>query len=1187
MRRIPCFLFLVVIAMNTHHASAQDVNPLDVKIIPPGPEASSIGKFVDIPVSHYTGIPKIDIPIYTLKSYELSLPISLSYHASGIKMEELASFVGAGWTLNAGGIVSRTIRGLNDEYPYKGYFAADTISDEQFSVASFFRYDSASSYADTTMINSNNFDYVNTVGTSGNCDLVNHEQEYKNVLYASRGGIDLEPDLFFFTLPDGQSGKFVFSRNGQIYQIPQQYVNMEYTMGVGNTQFDTWTFIGHDGTRYIFAAKEFSDASSECIEPSGLDAEPGQPDVPEPANAPTSWRLSTMISASGQDTISFEYEGEIMLYEFTSSYTTYYKIAGAGPNAAPNSCATSLSVTAARLSRITSSAGYEVEFVAENEREDIDGGNALEEIVIKYKDQEIRRFELGHDYVTNGSQNFEKMLMLTSVQEKVGPYALPAYEFEYYDQLISGFSRKNPNVDHWGLSNGATTNSFKSPPVIYDDIYYHGDNRDASLPHAQQWSLKKITYPTGGTTEYEYELHDYSNVPGEQTFATAQLEELASIEFALTSDENATYYGSDNFTLSSAADVIYVYTIPEVPAGIPADGCGAVLSATGFTQSFVTSGPSAQPLENLAAGVYTLNAEFEPGLFNWYDLDVGTMEFYVKVYRVIHPEEAVLNNQQKGGGLRIKKITSTGDNTIVKSYGYTQAGSTRSSGKVMTFPSSAYLATMNDGVMDPMSTTCIIGGTALCIARTATSNLPLTHTQGSPVGYDRVVEYLGTPELNNGYSVYEFTNKPDRFADQPVFPIVPQPSYAYKNGALKAKSDYTSLDRIVLEEVNTYRYVDSIKFAVGIKIAQSLQTGCKGCPNRVFAANYYDHSSERVELGETLTRIYDINSDNYQEQHTTYHYNEFDQVVLSEQTIGTDKKLYTAFEYNGPVVSAITGKYSYYAENTSVPRQYRDGQAITYNSFIKPTSVEIIEPPAGAISGPPTGYVERLVYDSFDEHGNVESYRKDGSELTRTSIIWGYDGLFPMAEVLYATPDKIAYTGFEHAEEDGGWVYGVHLNTSFVTGSKSYSSLGTTPVQTNDKNLDAGKYVISFWSTNSNFTITYDNDAAVTQTSPTTYTQGLWTLYTIVLTITGSDRELKISRASAGDIIIDDLRLYPEGSLMKTFTFDPVNGMTSSTDANNFSTYYFYDEFHRLYRVKDFEGNILKQVEYHYERDND
>src|ERR1700722_12616602 len=79
------------------------------------PNAAALGKFGDIPVGYHTGVPQIGIPFYTVQAGPLKLPISLDYHASGIKCMEPASWVGTGWALNAGGVITRTVQGQPDE----------------------------------------------------------------------------------------------------------------------------------------------------------------------------------------------------------------------------------------------------------------------------------------------------------------------------------------------------------------------------------------------------------------------------------------------------------------------------------------------------------------------------------------------------------------------------------------------------------------------------------------------------------------------------------------------------------------------------------------------------------------------------------------------------------------------------------------------------------------------------------------------------------------------------------------------------------------------------------------------------------------------------------------------------------------------------------------------------------------
>src|SRR5450432_1783014 len=83
------------------------------------PTAASLGKYADIPVSYHTGIPQINIPLYTVKAGSLELPLGLSYHASGLKVSETLSWVGGGWSLDAGGVITRTVMGLPDEKKYR------------------------------------------------------------------------------------------------------------------------------------------------------------------------------------------------------------------------------------------------------------------------------------------------------------------------------------------------------------------------------------------------------------------------------------------------------------------------------------------------------------------------------------------------------------------------------------------------------------------------------------------------------------------------------------------------------------------------------------------------------------------------------------------------------------------------------------------------------------------------------------------------------------------------------------------------------------------------------------------------------------------------------------------------------------------------------------------------------------
>ena len=85
----------------------------------PLPTVASMMNYVDIPVNTFTGVPDINIPLYSFPTHskDLNVNLSLSYHPAGISFYDRASDVGLGWNLTADGVISRKIINEPDEYP--------------------------------------------------------------------------------------------------------------------------------------------------------------------------------------------------------------------------------------------------------------------------------------------------------------------------------------------------------------------------------------------------------------------------------------------------------------------------------------------------------------------------------------------------------------------------------------------------------------------------------------------------------------------------------------------------------------------------------------------------------------------------------------------------------------------------------------------------------------------------------------------------------------------------------------------------------------------------------------------------------------------------------------------------------------------------------------------------------------
>lgn len=161
-------------------------------LIPPAPNAAELGKYGTYPVGLVTGIPDISFPLYQVSSGSLKLPISISYHGSGNRVNDKATDLGLGWSLMAGGQISRTVFSAADEGTY-----------------GWFNY-TAPSY--NTLLGTGNYYTMSTYNIVGN------------------SGYDLEPDLFAYNI-GGKSGKFHADANKNFVTVPFDPIKIQKCAG--------------------------------------------------------------------------------------------------------------------------------------------------------------------------------------------------------------------------------------------------------------------------------------------------------------------------------------------------------------------------------------------------------------------------------------------------------------------------------------------------------------------------------------------------------------------------------------------------------------------------------------------------------------------------------------------------------------------------------------------------------------------------------------------------------------------------------------------------------------------------------------------------------------------------------------------------------------------------------------------
>lgn len=180
---------------------------------------------------------------------------------------------------------------------------------------------------------------------------------------------------------------------------------------------------------------------------------------------------------------------------------------------------------------------------------------------------------------------------------------------------------------------------------------------------------------------------------------------------------------------------------------------------------------------------------------------------------------------------------------------------------------------------------------------------------------------------------------------------------------------------------------------------------------------------------------------------------------------------------------------------------------------------------------------------SYDQYGNIEAVSKTNDVVV--SYKWGYNNSLPIAEITNALAKNVFYTSFE--EEVSNFSFGGK------TGNKSSANAVYSKALSG---LDPGDYVLAYYKFISPAWVYTETPAVVPANG----------LYTISLP-TGQ---------------YDEIRFYPKTAQVKTFTYDPIVGIKTETDANGITTFYDYDSLSRLKLIRDNNDHILKTYEYHY-----
>ncbi|MBQ0739304.1 RHS repeat protein [Aquimarina celericrescens] len=470
---------LLLALLLVHCLSAQEeFNPdyveYHAEYTPVTPNAASFLQYGNTLVNHATGVPQISIPLFTIEEDGVSIPISLSYHASGVKVDDLSSVVGLKWTLNAGGGIFRQVNDKIDEEGWivpdkKGYITPDWVSQHSL------------------------FDYTN-----------------QQIMETSNKLDDYYPDDFTFSFLN-YNGTFIFNPDGTVVDEYKDAIAIQKTPGTG---FGI-NFEARDAQGNTFYFNNTQEHNAKRVYSNNDYSRDRQSNV-------SGWMLDRILTKNSKE-IQFTYTPYTLEYTLHQiSHNISYapacinepgiKCVGCANDTqgAHNTKVFPTSIQYTSINQLVSTIETEKVKATFNYVEDVSLSTwkkQLSSITILDKiKNKTKRFEFTYRHFSGDAR-----LRLDAVQE-IGfdGSAKPPYRFEYVAGALP--EKASLSKDFHGFYNGKNNTSL----VPYSTQAYNTINqafrnsladRREDTNYLAIGTLQKITYPTGGSTEFEYEAN--------------------------------------------------------------------------------------------------------------------------------------------------------------------------------------------------------------------------------------------------------------------------------------------------------------------------------------------------------------------------------------------------------------------------------------------------------------------------------------------------------------------------------------------------------------------------------------------------------------------------------------------------------------------------------------------------------
>ncbi|MFN1217270.1 hypothetical protein ACKW6Q_09895 [Chryseobacterium kwangjuense] len=1004
--------------------SAQGADAIN-KIYPAAPTSNNLMKFEEVPVSYYTGVPDINIPIYTLSGTAIQVPVSLNYHILSAKPDDYASQVGLGWNLIAGGTIARTVKGLPDEA------IKDNLGGGKQGIGIYIdEYSNHPNFADN--YRNRIASYLDMISNGGNPFIDSYFRK-TGFEAAVSNRYDTQYDLYQYNFL-GHTGRFIIKKDsGNQFQVVKLDKNNLKITSQHNNKYEpiSFTIIDERGRKYIFDVIEKTQRSFMVDKVSQLSNMIPQTSIGQIDDYNSSFHLSSIKNDLEQELAGFQYNAPQDINVSSTSrisnfpiYATHYEDninQQIDPYLPPKSQVyTTNTLNKTRLlQRINITNGGKIDFIYKRNNTDFGAApvpHILSEIQVKDNyEKVIEKFSFTYqpDIAEISLLDRKKIKLTDIIKKNTSNNVLSKYKLNYYP----GTGEK----DYWG----------------YEISSDGGSN--GSL-------LSSITYPTSGKTEFNYEGNTFSYVG--TSFIDYKLNiynwKLGSEGVSYTKFKEPEKYF---FKMNREQDVYFSYYFSALPN---TDwrlelfkGDGTIVSHTpeyfiGTLWNNISASEGVVKL-HLPAGHYYARLDTD---------DAGAMfQNFSPVSIVASYSELKTEDIEYflyGGGVRIGRIRYLdSDDTLLKqkSFSYSDPSDPMvSSGSLISLPMKEYETNFNTNLWYTLNYSWydpIYYNNSFKV-KSSDNLLPILKTKGADIGYEYVTMFeTGKGKTINQYKTARLYPNEETMSSSP--PFLPITDEDYKRGhmvkeEIKDENNVTHIEKKLDYETNTSTLYTGLLFNMDTQNPylgefdtyddfmyhkQNCGTSFSGlkCSKIQDVSDFpIQYKMERTILAgvnhtNTETKEFFGNSYSLKKEKTVY--NTLDLPVKTAVTFSDNSVSETIYQYaheknNQRLINAnIIGVP---LEVATIRKESINDTGKTISKVETKYDNPSNQYPSSIVSyGLQNSALVELNYDKYDElSGNLQQYTsKDGIS---TTIIWGYNQTQPIAKIEGAKLSDISQT---------------------------------------------------------------------------------------------------------------------------------------------------------------------------------